>query len=160
MKDMASILSKVLGHTVRHVPIPMWMFFKAARMDGISPILLHGLKYYVQEQIRGTFEFSAPTDHVLEVTGRQPEDFETIARRHASRPELQRTLGNQLKAFLAFMSVPVRRGFNPDRFAAEQTFPMPPKPLLDLDNPRWKLEHSLTSSAATNVRPLRVGVGK
>jgi uncharacterized protein YbjT (DUF2867 family) len=159
IKDMASILTKVLGRTVRHVPIPMWMFFKAARMDGTSPILLHGLRYYVQEQIRGTFEFGAPTNHVLEVTGRQPEDFETIARRYATRPEVQRTLGNRLRAFLAFMSVPMRPGFNSDRFAAEQTLPMPSKPLLDLDNPRWKLEHSVPSSVAANVRPLRAGVG-
>jgi uncharacterized protein YbjT (DUF2867 family) len=159
VKDMASILSRVLGRTVRHVPIPMWMFFKAARMDGTSPILLHGLKYYVQEQIRGTFEFGAPTNHVLEVTGRQPEDFETIARRHATRPGVQRTLGNQLKTFLAFMSVPMRPGFRPDRFATEQTFPTLARPLLDLDNPRWKLEHSAQSSTAANVRPLRAGAG-
>jgi hypothetical protein len=152
IKDMADILSKVLGHKVRHVSTPMWMYFKAARMGGTSPILMHGLRYYMEEVARGTFEFGAPTNHVYEVTGRQPEDFETIARRHALLPESRRTPCRQLRAFADFMTVPMRPGFNPFRFAREQGFPMPENPLLDLDNRRWKLEHSAASIDAARSR--------
>jgi hypothetical protein len=36
---------------------------------------------------------------------------------------------------------------------------MPSNPLLDLDNPRWKLEHSAPSPSKPNVRALRTGTG-
>jgi NAD(P)-dependent dehydrogenase (short-subunit alcohol dehydrogenase family) len=50
--------------------------------------------YYVEDHKNGAFESGAPTTDVLDVTGRPPEDFETIARRYAAQPRNQPTLSN------------------------------------------------------------------
>ena len=84
---------------------------------------------------------SAPTNDVLEVTGRPAEDFETTARRYAARPEAQRNFGNWLRTFVEFMSDPLRRGYNPERLDRELRFPAPPLPRLAMANESWKVEH-------------------
>jgi hypothetical protein len=61
-----AILGKVLGRKVRHVPTPMWMFFKAAGTIGTSPILMGGMRYYVEEHARGT------SDEVVRAAGVWP----------------------------------------------------------------------------------------
>ena len=99
--------------------MPLWMFYKAARMDGFDHFLLSQMGAYLQDHDRGAFELGGPTDHVFEVTGRPPESFETITRRYAAQPQAQRTTGNFLKAFAGFMSVPMRPGFNPDKFRTD-----------------------------------------
>ena len=139
--EMVAIMGRVLGRKVRLVSVPLWMFFKAARMDGVSPMLLDGLRYYVEEHSRGTFAFGAPTDDVLTVTGQPPENFETIARRHAALPEARPTVGNKLRAFARFMAVPFQPGFDPARYERALEMPVPAAPLFDLDSPRWKSEH-------------------
>ena len=142
IKEMAQVLGTVLGRKVRHVKMPMWMFYKAARMDGISPFLMSGLRYYVQEQARGTFAYGGPTNDVLDATGVEPETFETVARRHALRPESRQSLGNTLKALSKFTAVPFCRGFNASRYERLLEMPLPEIPLLDMDSARWKQEHS------------------
>lgn len=154
--DMVRILSRVLGRKVRHVRTPLWMFFKAARMDGLSPILLSGLGYYCQDHNHGAFEHGAPTNDVLEVTGRPPEGFETIARRHAALPEAKRNVRNTLRTFAGFMSVPFRPGFNPERFAREQCHPTPSRPQLATDSESWRLERGLPLAAGVTALPLPV----
>ena len=44
----------------------------------MSPFDLASVRYYFEELAGGTFATGAPTDHVEELTGRVPEDFETI----------------------------------------------------------------------------------
>jgi hypothetical protein len=80
---MTAAIGHVVGHKVRHVRTPIWMFYKAAKAQGLKPILLSGLSHYFQDHDRGAFAVGAPNDTVRELTGRKPEDFGTIARRHA-----------------------------------------------------------------------------
>ena len=101
----------------------MWLMLKAARFDGISPFMASQFPYYLNDLGRGAFEFGGPTEDVHEVTGRAPEEFETVARRHAARPEVKRTLGNQLRTLAEFMVVPFAPGVRPSRFEREMAFP-------------------------------------
>jgi hypothetical protein len=94
--EMTATLTRVLGRRVRHVEMPMWMFHKALRALGIDAFQHVGLRHYIEEHKRGTFELGAPTSHVRDVAGVEPEDFETIARRYATLPEARRTFGNRL----------------------------------------------------------------
>ena len=78
----AEVLSRVFGRTIRYLDIPFAVFAKSARSIGFDEYTLIQLKWYVDELKRGTFAIDAPTDVVERITGRPPEDMETIARRY------------------------------------------------------------------------------
>jgi uncharacterized protein YbjT (DUF2867 family) len=155
--DMTRIMGRVIGRKVRHVKIPMWMFLKAARMGGLDNLLLSELPYYIQDQNEGAFALGGPTDHVLAVTGQEPEDFETITRRYAAQPRAQRTIANTLRAFGAFMTVPMRPGLNAARYERQQGFPAPATPRLAMQDPAWKQERGIAALTA-NVPALKLAV--
>ncbi len=146
--DMATILSRVLQRPVRHVDMPMWMFLKAARMLGISAFEQSGIRRYIEEHKRGAFEFGAPTNHVYEVAGRAPEDFETIARRYAALPEARPTLPNKLSALGDFMRIGFTIAYNLDRYEREQQHPFLRHPQLAVDSGVWRMEHGVTPPPA------------
>ena len=148
VNEMTGIMGRVIGRRVRHVRVPMWMFLKAARMGGLDALLLSELPYYIQDQNEGAFALGGPTDHVLAVTGRQPEDFETITRRYAAQPRAQRTFGNTLRAFGAFMTVPMRPGMKPARYERQQSLPMPSAPRFAMEDTAWKEQRSATALSA------------
>lgn len=145
--QMVAIMGRVLGRTVRHVKLPMWMFHKAAGRDGANPALLHGMRHYLDEHDGGAFAFGAPTTDVFDLTGRQPEDFATIVRRHAARPELQPTLRNRIRAFAEFMAVPFAPGFDPKAYERAIAMPLPAAPRLALQDPAWVAAHAAQTGA-------------
>ena len=83
--EMIAVISHVVGRKVRQVRTPLWMFYKAAKAQGAEPILLSGLRHYFRDLDRGAFAVGAPNDTIGELTGKDAEDFETNARRHAER---------------------------------------------------------------------------
>lgn len=140
-RDMAAILSQVLGHRVRRVEMPMRLFLKAARRQGVPPFELAGFRHYVEDHKRGAFALGAPTDVVLALTGRPPEDFATIARRYAARPEAARSLGRRLRAWAEFLRTPLMRGH--DLVALERALGIaaPAASRLAADDPGWRATH-------------------
>lgn len=148
VNEMTRIMGRVVGRRVRHVRVPMWMFLKAARMGGLDPFLLSQLPAYIADQDGGAFALGGATDHVLEVTGRQPEDFETVARRYAAQPRAQRTVGNTLRALGAFMTVPVRPGMDTARYAQRQGFPLPSAPRPAMADAQWRERRELAAQSA------------
>lgn len=143
--DMAAIIQKVLGSRIFSVNLPMWMFVRAARLQGVSPFVLSSVRYYVEDHKQGAFEFGAPTTDVYELTGRPAEDFETIARRYVALPFARQTLTNRLRAFMNFNLVPFTLGYNLDRFECEQFHPMPPLSQFAMENERWQIERGSPS---------------
>ena len=150
--DMAKAIGRAVGRSVRIVPTPTWLFMKAARMSGYPNDLLSGFRYYIVDHKRGAFELGAPTTDVLDVTGRPPEDFETIARRYAALPRNQRTSGNWLRAFAQFMIAPLRPGFNFDRYDRELRRPFPLQPEFASDSTVWRREHEIINTVQPAVR--------
>jgi hypothetical protein len=146
VSDMAEMLSRVLGRTVRRIDLPWRMFVKAARSANVGDFLVSNLRYYVEDHKQGAFALGAPTNDVLEVTGRPAENFETTAGRYTARPEAQRTPGNWLRTFIDFMRNPLRPGYNVERLDRELRFPAPPLPLLAMANELWKVEHGAQSA--------------
>ncbi len=141
--QMTAVLSRVLQRRVRHLELPMWMFLKALRALGIDRFQQAGLRHYIEEHQRGTFELGAPTDDVLEVTGQPPESFETIARRHAQRPDAQRTVGNTLRALVDFARIGLTPAYDLAAFEVAQQHPVPARPALAIDAPVWRAEHAI-----------------
>jgi len=62
--DMAAIVAQVLRHRVVALPMPFWMFQRAARLQGVDPFSLASLRYYIREHAAGAFAVDAPTDDV------------------------------------------------------------------------------------------------
>jgi NAD(P)H dehydrogenase (quinone) len=146
-EEMAKAIGRAVGRSVRAVPTPPWLFMKAARTAGMSIDVMSNVRYYIDDHRRGAFELGAPTTDVLDVTGRSPEDFETIARRYAAQPRNQRTLGNWLREFAEFMIAPVRPGFNFDRYDRELRRPFPSQPQFAPESKIWRREHGITDPA-------------
>jgi hypothetical protein len=143
--EMAEILSRVVGRKVRRIDLPWRMFVKAARSANVGDFLVSNLRYYVEDHKQGAFALGAPTNDVLEVTGRPADDFETTARRYAARPVAQRTFANWLRTLTDFMLTPLTPGYNPQRLDRELRFPAPPLPLLAMANELWKVERGVRS---------------
>jgi NAD(P)H dehydrogenase (quinone) len=145
-EDMARAIGRAVGRSVKVVPTPAWLFMKAARMGGYPIDLLGGLRYYIEDHKRGAFELGAPTNDVLEVTGRPAKDFETIARRYAAKPGNRRTVGNRLREVAQFLVTPLSPGFNLDRYDRELRRPFPSMPLFAPDSKVWRREHAIVGS--------------
>jgi NAD(P)H dehydrogenase (quinone) len=144
---MAQAIGRAVGRSVRVVPTPTWLFMKAAGMAGVSIDLMSNVRYYIDDHKRGGFELGAPTTDVLNVTGRSPEDFDTIARRYAAQPRNQRTIGNWVREFAEFMISPVSPGFNFDRYDGELRRPFPFEPQSAPESKVWRREHGITDPA-------------
>jgi NAD(P)H dehydrogenase (quinone) len=145
-EDMARAIGRAVGRSVRVVPTPFWLFMKVARMAGMSIDVMSNVRYYIEDHRRGAFEVGAPTTDVLEVTGRSPEDFETIARRYAAQPSNRKTLGNRLREFAQFMIAPLNPAFNLDRYSRELRSPFPSAPQLAPDSTIWQHEHAMPNN--------------
>ena len=84
--DVAGILGRVLGRRVRYRDVSTRLFVKAARAQGFPTFQIAQMRHYAAELRAGVYA-QEPNDHVLEVTGRPPENFETIARRYVAEPD-------------------------------------------------------------------------
>jgi NAD(P)H dehydrogenase (quinone) len=146
-EDMAKAIGRAVGRSVRVVPTPTWLFMKTARMAGMPIDVMSNVRYYIDDHKRGAFELRAPTTDVLDVTGRSPEDFETIARRYAAQPRNKQTLGNRLREFAQFMIAPLTPGFNLDRYDRELRRPFPSEPQFAPESKVWRREHGITDPA-------------
>ncbi len=78
--EIAAIMGKVLGRKVKYMDVSEAMMLKALKVQGFPEMMPTQLRLYADEYRRGAFAVHAPTNAVRESTGRQPEDFETIAR--------------------------------------------------------------------------------
>jgi uncharacterized protein YbjT (DUF2867 family) len=146
-EDMAKAIGRAVGRSVRFVPTPTWLFMKSARMGGMPIDLLSNIRYYVDDHNLGAFELGAPTTDVLDVTGRPPEDFETIARRYAALPSNRRTFGNWVREFAGFLLAPLAPGFNVDRYDRELRRPFPSEPQFAPESKVWRREHGINDLA-------------
>jgi len=150
-EDMAKAIGRAVGRSVRFVPTPTWLFMKAARIGGLPIDLMSNVRYYIDDHKRGAFEVGAPTSDVLDVTGRPPEDFETIARRYAALPRNRRTFGNWLRELAEFIIAPLRPGFDLERYDRELRRPSPSRPQFAPESEVWRREHAMSNVTKTTA---------
>jgi hypothetical protein len=139
--EMIEAIGRAVGRPVKAVPTPRWLFMKGARRAGMPIDLLSNLRYYMGDYERGAFELGAPTSDVLELTGRQAEDFETIARRYAALPQYRRTFGNRLREIASFLTMPFLPSYDFERYDRELRRPFPSNPTLAPDSDEWRRTH-------------------
>jgi uncharacterized protein YbjT (DUF2867 family) len=153
--DMVVILSRVLGRTVRRVPMPIWMLLKAGRMQGASAFEMSVFVDYIQDHIQGAFELGGPSNDILEVTGLPAESFETTARRYAAMPDSVRNLRNTLRTVSEFVRTPFSPGYNLKALYRGMQAPVPPNPRFSLQDAQWTLEHRAQNAQPRIVSELR-----
>ena len=110
------------------------------------------LRLYTEEYQRGAFAVSAPTDAVQVVGGREPEDFETIARRYAaSRPEAVRTRANKLRALRNFIRILATAKPDPDRIERQLNHVLLEAPTFASESTEWRHYHQSGTEAAFGI---------
>lgn len=150
-KEMARVISGVVGHRVVPVPLPYALFNKVARHQGVDPLSVSVLRHYMNGDMKGgAFEFEGGvTDDLERLTGTPAESFETTARRYAALPFAQQTASNRLKAFANFMITPVLPGYNLSRIERSWDMPVPPSPSYGINDPQWRAERRTAMTEST-----------
>ena len=150
-QDIAATFAKVLGHRVRYINAPVWSMLKVMRGMGFSPYVIAQFPQYIREYQRDTFAVSAPTTVVRDITGREPEDFETIARRYAaSMPDAKRSVWTQLKLMLMMPIWMLRLSPNTTPYLALNDFSDPNHIGLDADSAEWQQTHQPLTQQPVN----------
>lgn len=137
-EEIAQIFAKVLGRKVSLMDVNNKMFVKAARAAGFPPFEIAQVCYYNNDHRLDAFSVGGATDHVLQLTGQEPEDFETITRRYLSqRPEAQQTMGNKLRALTFMMRMMLTRASDLRAWEKDRGLPMLTQPQQSTESDEW-----------------------
>lgn len=140
--EIAAIMGKVLGRKVKYQDVPESMLLKALKVGGHPQFISTQLALYTDEYRRGAFAVNAPTNVIKDLTGREPESFETLTRRIvASSPEAVQTFSNKLKAIKNFMKILLTAKIDPDVVAVEQEHVLLKTPKFVGDSQHWRKKH-------------------
>lgn len=109
--EMAKIFSRVVGRKVRYMHIPEWMFLKAAFMFakdfGLDAFAISQIRLYMKEYQLNRFDVGGATNVVKELTGKDPDDFETIVRSYVEKaPFRKRNFLSWFAAMKRFIRIP------------------------------------------------------
>jgi len=142
--DVIRTYARVLGRDVKPMTISRKMFFKSLKAMGFPTYQIYNVNYYMDELENGAFSFDGGvTSVVADITGQEPESFETILKRRVSEAGLsKRSMGGALKSMLFFMKILITRCPDLKAFKAQQEFPtfLTP-PLYAYENSEWCKEH-------------------
>ena len=140
-QDIAGILGHVLGRKVSYKDVPFKMFSKAAVAQGYSLLEIAHLRYYAADIRDGAFAAGGPTDHVIEVTGRALEDFESIARRYIDNPSLihpKLKIGSKVGAIGSLMKMLATKAPDLEAWERARGYPLLNNPVRSQDNAEWR----------------------
>lgn len=143
-KDIATAMGEALGRKVTHIDAPIWLFMKAVRLSakrlGADLFYQSSLRHTLPEQKLHSWAHGAPTTHVRDVTGTEPEDFLTIARRYAQNPLTRRTPTNFTRQLAEFIITPLIPQHRLNRFDRTQQHPHTANPQYAGQSPVWHNE--------------------
>ena len=125
------------------------MFRKAVKVAGLPIYVYSQVPDYNEEAFNGTMEVSAPTNVVKEIVGRDPEDFETIARRYIADSSVAKpSVVNKLRALKNLMKVMLTRVPDLETYHRTQEHPTLKNPEFCYQNREWKTEHEAAALVA------------
>lgn len=142
-QEIAATFAKVLGRKVSYINIPIGMFAKVLKGRGMSNYSIAMYQQYAIDYQKNAFAITAPTDVVRTITGREPEDFETIARRYVSNtPGTERRFVTQFKLMLLMIISLLRPAPRATPYLALGEFSDPAHAVLSADSPEWCQRHA------------------
>jgi uncharacterized protein YbjT (DUF2867 family) len=108
--EMVAIFAKVRGRRAIKIDIPAWLFFKAGILSGkdfgFGKFAIVQALFYNRQMRMNRFDIE-PTGVVKQLTGQEPEDFETITKQFFDNsPFKKRTLSTWLRTFIKFNKLP------------------------------------------------------
>lgn len=140
--EIAAIMGKVLGRKVKYQDISEALLLKALKAQGFGEAMPPQLRHYADEYRRGCFAVNAPNNVVNALTGREPEDFETIARRVVTtRPEAVGTVGNKLTAIRNLTKIALAARVDADEIERRRDHVLLKSPVFDSDSQAWRKTH-------------------
>ena len=147
--DVASIFGKILGKKIKVNEVSKSGYLKALNsLDAVASdkeFMIMNVPYYMDELEQNSFAFgpSAVTTVVKDITGREPEDFETIARREfENSPEMKPTFRNKMKAFKGFLKMIFASKPSVQKLEKRYGIPSSKEGYKYVqDNPNWVKEH-------------------
>lgn len=141
-QDSAAMLTKVLGYKVRYVNAPLWMLSKVMKGMGFSDYFIAQFQQYALDYQKNAFGINAPTDVVRTITGREPEDYETIVRRYlANTPKIGRSFVTRIKLMLMMIAWLLLPGPNTTPYLALNEFSDRKHIALSADSAEWLQTH-------------------
>ncbi|MEW6037736.1 MAG: NmrA family NAD(P)-binding protein [Pseudomonadota bacterium] len=141
-EDIAATFAKVFGWPVQYRNVPLSMFSKVAKALGYPDFVIAQLHWYFQEYQKNAFGQGAPTRAVLDVTGRPPEDFETIVRRYvATSPYAKRSIGSRLRAVMSLGRILLTPSPDLEALARARDFASSRPATLAVDSALWRETH-------------------
>ncbi|MGB5702319.1 MAG: NmrA family NAD(P)-binding protein [Polyangiales bacterium] len=141
-EEIAATFARVLGRNVKYAPSSVDMFIKAATVAGYDAYEISQVRLYLTDYQQDAFAVGAPTDVVRRLTGREPEDFETICRRYvAERPEAVPSFGSKMGALSRLMRATFMRTPDMESFQRSQHHPPLLDPVFAQDAPEWRATH-------------------
>jgi hypothetical protein len=118
------------------------MFRKAVKAAGLPIYTYSQVTDYNEEAFNGTMEVSAPTSVVKEIVGRDPEDFETIARRYIAASSVAKpSVVNKLRALKNLVKVMLTYVPDLETYHRRQGHPTLESPEFCYQNKEWRGEH-------------------
>jgi uncharacterized protein YbjT (DUF2867 family) len=139
--ELAAILGKVLGRNVTYRNAPVQMASKILR-NLMSPYLVASYSQYVIDYQKNAFGVNAPTDVVRRITGREAEDFETIARRYvATSPEARPSFATRVKLMLEMIISLLRPAPETASYLALDEFSERSHVAFSADDAEWRRSH-------------------
>lgn len=124
-KHIAEIYSKILKKKVKLKEVSEDMVLKSLKATKtLTMYEMHNVIHYMRELEKGAFEIQGVTNVVKEITGREPEDFETMAKssiEKMARSEV--SLMNKFKVLGEFILSLLIKKPNLEQFESEQELP-------------------------------------
>ena len=147
-QEMADIIGKILERKVVAKKMSNKMFRKAVKAAGLPIYTYSQVADYNEEAFNGTMEVSAPTSVVKEIVGRDPEDFETIARRYIADSSVAKpSVVNKLRALKNLVKVMLTRVPDLETYQRVQGHPTLKNPEFSYQNQEWRAEHEAAAAA-------------
>jgi len=137
--EAAESMGRALGRRVRYTAVSEKSFVKAARAMGFPTFQIAQVRHYAHELRNGAFD--GVSDHVEEVTGIPPDDFDTIAARYLDdptrvAPDMRR--GSRLAAARLALRIATTPSIDLDDWERTRDYPLISNGLRADQNREWQ----------------------
>ena len=146
-QEMADIIGKVAGRKIKAQKLPESMMLKMMRSYGFSQVDASQVRYFIKDAQAGAFAIGAPTRVVKDITGKEADDFEIIARRYLKgNPMVRQSLANKVKTMGIMTRAMFTSLWDMKEFEKEQGFPQFKNMMLSVESEEWRSLHGNQNS--------------